>query len=1233
MLAITPWARGQAGALDPDFAPMFTTEGGFSLAVPAPGGKVLVAGSFHFVNGAARRGVALMNEDGSVDAQGVPQFSLRENMDVFSVGALPDGRVAVCSGPSGTVNFDLGPDNGTQLTILKSDGTVESQILPSASDSQFGYYATRITRVAASDRAFFYVMATSERIGVAGPSTLTLSVHGIGLMTVTGLAPSFNGSISGLVPFADGSVTVWGRFTSTNTGVNVSGLRPGLARLKPDLTLDPWVPMGLPAGSVIAAAAGPGGTTLVAVAGLVVGGNQVQVLRLLADGSVDPSFAAIQFPVFPQISNNLFRRMSALADGSVTIEFSSAVTVPTTAGSLSAHLLRYDATGALDEAWTRAAVTVGASDYFLISGNGRALIPQTSVGNSLRPKLRWLETDGSAGASFAEASRTGAISAVAIRSDGAIVASRDGLFLSTNPPYTAINGAPWTKTALIREDGSLDPGFGYETSSTSGGGLGILPATALHFDDHDRLVVRGSFTHFNGVPRGGIARLNAAGTTDGNFLPEIPAKFSIFDWAFRPDGRIFLVSNPTGLQRTRAFVSLLDDGRKEDLAENQIDLFFPPIAPVSGLFLHRIFELPDGDFAAVLKNVPQIRGDGSSPHYLLSWKGHGFQTIDEISHVALQADGKLIVAGDFTSRQTSPADIPCNRVIRLNSDGTIDPTFDTGYVDAAVRQVAVLSDGRIEIIGDFSSVNGQPRTGLARLLPGPGPLPPSQPAALSVVRISDSRTQLSWADVRNELGYRVERRGNADETWAPIGTVDANVTQFFDNDFASGARYRIIALGANGDSHPSAAAAAPKPRTPRNVTATAISVSSIRLSWENVSGETGYGIDRSADGLTNWATIATVSGDITTIDITGLPPQTQRFFRVSSSNFDGTSAWSDVVSATTSPAIYLEARGNWTGIVTPFGDFAHKDSGSLGLAVNVRGEFTGTLTLGAKRGAVRGHFSADGIASGQITEFDGIVDWSDLSLSRDGTGTGFLRLGGEPVASVRFVRSRVWTAAAPCPYRGAYTLLLPPDSGDAAAPRGVGFGRAVVSNTGTVEFIGNLPDGTVFSHGARISADGEWPLLGWLYRGSGALLGWMRFADDGRVSSTSPARWEKPALARGAVHREAFVTAIAASGARYSAQRPVFSTTGPMQIVFGGSDVPSLSAAITVGLTDKNTITAPGGSGLTMTLSTATGLFSGTFIPPGEHKAVRFLGAIVQPDLRGAGFFRGLAKSGSVLFE
>ncbi|MDQ2771363.1 MAG: IPT/TIG domain-containing protein [Bacteroidota bacterium] len=118
-----------------------------------------------------------------------------------------------------------------------------------------------------------------------------------------------------------------------------------------------------------------------------------------------------------------------------------------------------------------------------------------------------------------------------------------------------------------------------------------------------------------------------------------------------------------------------------------------------GLPANRLVQLnPDGTFDAAFST------------------GTGFD--NTVQALALQADGKVVVVGDFTTYNGTVA----NRIIRLNPDGSPDATFATGSGFAAATNVTasiaaaivVQPDGQLLVGGQFSSYNGT--TGLGGII-------------------------------------------------------------------------------------------------------------------------------------------------------------------------------------------------------------------------------------------------------------------------------------------------------------------------------------------------------------------------------------------------------------------------------------------------------------------------------------------------------------------------------------
>jgi len=78
----------------------------------------------------------------------------------------------------------------------------------------------------------------------------------------------------------------------------------------------------------------------------------------------------------------------------------------------------------------------------------------------------------------------------------------------------------------------------------------------------------------------------------------------------------------------------------------------------------------------------------------------------------VQSDGKVIVAGDFTSI----AGTARGRLARLNLDGSLDASFATAAgADGPINALAVQSDGKIVIGGEFTTFDGIVRNRIARV--------------------------------------------------------------------------------------------------------------------------------------------------------------------------------------------------------------------------------------------------------------------------------------------------------------------------------------------------------------------------------------------------------------------------------------------------------------------------------------------------------------------------------------
>lgn len=90
--------------------------------------------------------------------------------------------------------------------------------------------------------------------------------------------------------------------------------------------------------------------------------------------------------------------------------------------------------------------------------------------------------------------------------------------------------------------------------------------------------------------------------------------------------------------------------------------------------------------------------------------GTGFNFTERTMKV--QADGKILVGGDFTSYQG----VYAGRIIRLNADGSKDNSFSfgTGF-NSRPLGISVQADGKILVGGGFTTYNGISANGIIRL--------------------------------------------------------------------------------------------------------------------------------------------------------------------------------------------------------------------------------------------------------------------------------------------------------------------------------------------------------------------------------------------------------------------------------------------------------------------------------------------------------------------------------------
>lgn len=271
--------------------------------------------------------------------------------------------------------------------------------------------------------------------------------------------------------------------------------------------------------------------------------------------------------------------------------------------------------------------------------------------------------------------------------------------------FTTVNGVARARLARINADGSTDTTF---NAAITGGGAGVR---AIHQQPGGKVLVGGSFTQVGGQARDHLARVNANGSLDAAFDAVLDGDVLAFHTTLSPDGLNGLIyigglfGTVDGLARNRvarlnaagtldgSFVPPNFNGQVNALAQDSL----------GGLIVAGAFSTPtDANLHRLLAN-----GSRDPTFNVTTTSSNPFG--DVITDVAVQPDGKIVIVGEFETVNGQARAM----VARLNPNGSLDAGFVPPALNAGVDSVALQPDGRIVIGGDFTALSLRAR--IARL--------------------------------------------------------------------------------------------------------------------------------------------------------------------------------------------------------------------------------------------------------------------------------------------------------------------------------------------------------------------------------------------------------------------------------------------------------------------------------------------------------------------------------------
>ncbi len=502
-------------------------------------------------------------------------------------------------------------------------------------------------------------------------------------------------------------------------GKILCGVHNGVARLNADGSLDPTFNAGAApaAGSVnvSALAIQPDGKIIAQGNFTMINGvARNHIARFSTDGSVDSTFNPDA-----GISYNNYVNGSALAmqsDGKILVGGSFVLG----GGTTSAPVIRLYPDGSLDTTFNVGYPQAGQYppeiNALVVQPDGRILVGGSffgfyagisNVGTPTNPiyvdtyaggaNLARLNSDGSADNPFSSSSISGyksygPVRQIALLPSGKIVVC--GYFYSPHNDIAGFN-------ADGSVDSSFDPGTGVYDAS---GGYSTPGIITMAPQPDGKVIVGGTFSNFNGVGCASIARISPTGSMDTTFLADAAPgpNNTVHTTALQTDGKVIL-GGAFG-----AFSGATCPGVARTNADGTLDTSFVPGAVTAALGTGSIATVAvqtDGKIiVAGVLYVPDADNSGTAQSHMIRLNADGsidntFQNVEgflgSVQNVFLQSDGRMVVTGTFVGLQaaggsTGGGNTSQQGIARVNADGSIDTSFAP-----AITLLAVQPDGRI----------------------------------------------------------------------------------------------------------------------------------------------------------------------------------------------------------------------------------------------------------------------------------------------------------------------------------------------------------------------------------------------------------------------------------------------------------------------------------------------------------------------------------------------------------
>ncbi|WP_026473851.1 T9SS type A sorting domain-containing protein [Alkaliflexus imshenetskii] len=232
--------------------------------------------------------------------------------------------------------------------------------------------------------------------------------------------------------------------------------------------------------------------------------------------------------------------------------------------------------------------------------------------------------------------------------------------------------------------------------------------TAISVLPDGDVIIAGNYSSIGNTPTNAVVKLKSDGSLDNTFQTSIYLNESARITALHvdSDGKVLLGSNNYKLNGSEHLIRLTSDGKFDETFSVGNTL----------QFINKIQQQDDGKYLVSSWSgigLARLNSDGSIDQNFNPYQDEfGLYT----GAFQLLNDGKIISAIHYSTTEGT-----IGKLVRLNADGTLDETFETGTCDILdlnstfIYDIKIQPDGKILIAGRFKSFKEQDAEGIFRL--------------------------------------------------------------------------------------------------------------------------------------------------------------------------------------------------------------------------------------------------------------------------------------------------------------------------------------------------------------------------------------------------------------------------------------------------------------------------------------------------------------------------------------